>query len=111
MRAFGLQNTASGKEKRMLQGCCSAVPRLLAGPRPSYRSDGGKFTYNLPEIVGEHRTAGSLVHAVHSSTNCTMLRLDGYKYWRDYGSDNQISKGMIYQPLGWTLMVDVMKLT
>jgi len=74
-------------------------------------SDGGKFTINLPEIVGEHRTAGSLVHAVHSSTNCTMLRLDGYKYWRDYGSDNQISKGMIYQPLGWTLMVDVMKLT
>ena len=38
--------------------------------------------------------------AVHSSANCTMLRLDGHKYWRDYSSDDQISYGMLYEPDG-----------
>ena len=74
-------------------------------------SDNGDLTYSIPEFVGEESTSGDSVHAVHSSTNCTMLRLDGYKYWRDYGSDNQTSKGMLYKPHRWTLMVDVMKLT
>jgi len=72
---------------------------------------GGGFTYVIPEFIGQETTSGTLVHAVHSSTNCTMLRLDGYKYWRDYGSDNQTSKGMLYKPHGWILMVGVMKLT
>jgi len=74
-------------------------------------SDNGDFTYEIPEFVGEKSSPGPLVHAVHSSTNCTMLRLDSYKYWRKYGSDNQTSKGMLYKPHGGTLIVDVMKLT
>ncbi|PUU75108.1 hypothetical protein B9Z19DRAFT_1067671 [Tuber borchii] len=50
-------------------------------------------------------------HAVHSSANCTMLRLEGHKYWRDYNSDDQISYGMLYEPLRWILLEAITKLT
>ena len=50
-------------------------------------------------------------HAVHSSANCTMLRLEGHKYWRDYNSDDQISYRMLHEPPRWTLVEGIIKLT
>ena len=79
----------------------------LGSPRSNEdpRDHGYLITY-IEEFVGSRGgPLGPSVHIVHSSTNCTMLRLDGYKYWRYYGSDNQTSKGMLYKPHGWTLMV------
>jgi len=54
------------------------------------------FSYFILEYVGEEASSQSSDHSVHSSVSCTMLRLDDNKYWRDYGSDNQTSKGMLY---------------
>lgn len=39
-------------------------------------------------------------HAVHSSASCTMFRLDGPRYWRDYERDDQISRGMLRKSHG-----------
>jgi len=71
-------------------------------------SGNGDFTYYIPEFAGEVRSS---VHAVHSSTNCIILRLDGNKYWKDYGGKDQTSKGMLCKPHGWALIVGVMKFT
>jgi len=69
------------------------------------------FTYYIPEFVGETRSSKDSDHAVHSSTSCTMLRLDGNMYWRDYGGKDQTFRGMLYKPHGRTLTEGMMKLT
>ena len=63
------------------------------------------FEYHIPEFVGGTEPGERSSHPIHSSARCTMLRLEDYKYWRDYGNDNQTSKGMLYKPYGWTLKV------
>lgn len=40
-----------------------------------------------------------------------MFRLDGDKYWKDYGSDNQTFKGMLYEPHGRAPTVGATNLT
>jgi len=69
------------------------------------------FTYYIQEFVGETRLSKNSDHVVHSSTSCTMLRLDGNMYWRDYGGRNQTFKGMLYKSDGRTVMGGMMKLT
>ena len=70
-----------------------------------------ELTYNISEFVGVERSSESSDHVIHSSAKCTIFRLDGYKYWRDYGSDNQTSKGILYKPGDSALMGGVVKLT
>ena len=58
------------------------------------------FEYYLPDFAGENWSPVRSNHAVHTSARCTMLRLDGSRYWRDYTSENQTSKGMLYKSHG-----------
>jgi len=58
------------------------------------------FEYHLPDFAGENWSREWSNHAVHTSARCTMLRLDGSRYWRDYTSGNQTSKGMLYKSHG-----------
>jgi len=62
--------------------------------------DGLKLRYNIPNFLTGMKPQEASDHEVHSSASCTMLRLDGNKYWRDYGSDSQTFKGMSYKPYG-----------
>jgi len=58
------------------------------------------FEYYLPDFTGEDEFPEDWNHAVHTSTRCTMLRVQGDKHWRDYTSENQTSKGMLYKSHG-----------
>jgi len=58
------------------------------------------FEYYLPDFTGEKWSREQSNHAVHTSARCTMLRLDDSRYWRDYTSENQTSKGMLYKSHG-----------
>ena len=69
------------------------------------------LAYHISERVGVERFLEPSDHVIHSSAKCTIFRLDGYKYWRDYGSDNQTSKGILYKPGDSALMEGVVKLT
>ena len=53
------------------------------------------FEYYLPDFTGERQLRERSNHGVHTSARCTMLRLDGDKYLREYTSENQTSKGML----------------
>lgn len=54
------------------------------------------FTYSIYDFVGGAPWLQEPDHAVHSSASCAMFHLDGHKYWKDYDSDDQISKSMLY---------------
>jgi len=69
------------------------------------------LTYHIRDFADKARRAKQSGHAVYSSASCGMFRLDGDKYWKDYGSDNQTSKGMLYQPHGRTPTECVVKFT
>ena len=58
------------------------------------------FEYYLLEFTGEKGFPEESNHSVHTSASCTMLRVQGDKYWRDYTSENQTSKGMLYKSHG-----------
>ena len=62
------------------------------------RTNGSRveFSYDINYFNGTQPFSWG--HIVHSAAGCTMFRLDGHKYWKDSGSDNQTSEGMSYKP-------------
>ena len=60
-----------------------------------YKIGGGVgFEYNLRDYNGTHLIPSN--HTVYTRAECTMFRLDGSKYWRDYEGNNQ-SRSMLYK--------------
>ena len=51
-----------------------------------------EFSYDINYFNGTQPISWG--HIVNSSASCTIFRLDGHKYWKDSGSDNQTSRGM-----------------
>jgi len=68
----------------------------LSPSDPEEKSGNVSFTYYILDFEGEQRASAPSDHAVHSSATCTMFRLDGNKYWRDYDSDGQTPNGMLH---------------
>jgi len=65
------------------------------------RTDGGvRFEYYIADHPPGWTSPERPAHAVHSIASCTMLHLDGNKYWKDYGNANQTSKGILYKSHG-----------
>lgn len=62
--------------------------------------DGINFGYSIQEFGGVSRDLTPSDHSVNSTATCTMFRLDGDKYWKDYDNNNQSSKGMLYKSHG-----------
>ncbi|PUU81916.1 hypothetical protein B9Z19DRAFT_888929, partial [Tuber borchii] len=61
----------------------------------SYPTESGGnvvFVYHIPEFI-EGKRSPTLGHTVHSSANCTMFRLEGHKYWKDYETGDETSEG------------------
>jgi len=69
------------------------------------------FEYYLPDFTGEEESRERSRHAVHTSASCAMLRLEGDKYWREYTSENQTSKGMLYKSHSLILIEGVKRFT
>lgn len=69
----------------------------LNASMPQENSGNVSFTYKILDFEGAQRAPKPSDHAVHSFATCTMFRLDGHKYWKDYDSENQTPKGMLYK--------------
>ncbi|CUS12367.1 unnamed protein product [Tuber aestivum] len=52
--------------------------------------NGVEFIYDINDVNGTDQVSSD--HAVHSSASCTMFRVDGSEYWKDYNSSDQASK-------------------
>jgi len=72
----------------------------LSTSRPEENRGNVSFTYYIFDFEGAQRVQNRSDHAVHSSATCTMFRLDGHKYWKDYDSEDQTPKGMLYKQHG-----------
>ncbi|PUU75109.1 hypothetical protein B9Z19DRAFT_1131900 [Tuber borchii] len=60
--------------------------------KPEENRGNVSFTYYILDFEGAQRDQKPSDHAVHSSATCTMFRLDGHKYWKDYDSEDQTPK-------------------